>query len=426
MDKKINKILLWLIVGMLILPLLQYYTSVVFVKPLHGSYIKHQEPEFSIKGWFNNDFQKKFDSYYNQNFGFRSELVRLHNQLEYSLYNKVNANDVVVGKDNYLYEKHYIISYQGGDFIGRDSIYSRVEKIQTIYRELQKHQTELLVVIAPGKGWFYPEFIPDSMLSKRDTTNYEIYLEALNEAEIPLIDFNDLFLQMKDTSSIVIYPKTGIHWSQGIIPFVADSIFKKIESLINRDLPHIYWERTANVSRADKQDADIEKGLNLLLPLKVPPMNYPKITFEKFDQKSKPKAITIADSFWWQLFNLGVSKKVFDQGKFWYYYKQIYPDSFDKPLMVQDIDAKEDLYQTDIVVLMATETNLYKFPYGFENVLEAPISDSLFQAKVERLMRYIKTDEKWFEKIKQKAILNNIPIDSMLYLDAKYTVSNQK
>lgn len=425
MAKKTKNIILILIVVIFTLPLLQFYTDIVVVKKLHGYFKEENNPDFSLSGWFDNSFQTQYDLFFNQKFGFRDDFVRLHNQLDYSLFKELHANSVIVGKEEYLYEHNYIKSYLGEDYIGEDKIRSAVQNIDSIYQVLKEHQTEMLLIIAPGKGYFYPEYIPDAMMHDRGPTNYEGYINEIAKTDIPFIDFNHLFLQMKDTYSIVLYPKTGIHWSQGSIPFVLDSIIKKTEAILQKDLPNISYYYQPPVKKADEQDADIEKGLNLFFPLKIPPMTYPVVSFEKGEQYTKPKLISMADSFFWQFLNLGYINRVFSDLQFWYYYKQIYGTE-QKDLFIADIDSKKALFNADLVILMTTETNLYKFPFGFENALKSTKTSLKEQEeKIKEIMNNIKSDEKWYQSVKDKAETKNISIDSMLYLDAKYVFDLQ-
>jgi hypothetical protein len=46
--------------------------------------------------------------------------------------------------------------------------------------------------------------------------------------------------------------------------------------------------------------------------------------------------------------------------------------------------------------------------------------------KLKNTIEYIKSDEKWMKVIQEKAILNNIPLDSMILLDAKWVVEQEK
>lgn len=423
--EKIKKIGIIIIILALFIPLLQYHTHQVFVKNLEGEYQLSQQPDFSLTSWFTGDFQANYDNYYNDHFGFRSSFVRLHNQLQYILFHKVSAQRVVIGKNDYLYEQDYIDSYLGRDFIGSNKIRTKINRLTEIKEDLEKQNTKLLIVIAPGKGYFYPEYIPDSILQKRDTSNYEIYSQYLNETNIPFIDFNSLFMNVKDTSKVVLFPKTGIHWSQGSIPLVADSIIKKIESLLNKEMVEIKVDNVEHSYIADHQDSDIEKALNLALPIPIPLMTYPEVSFIN-NNAFKPKAITISDSFFWQLFHFGLHKSVFSYGEFWFYNKQIFIDTILMSDEVRYINPTERIQQSDIVILMATESNLDQFPFGFNQEYGQKVANNAeIDKKIKNLMKYIRSNEKWFEKIKNKAIDQGISVDSMLYLDARYSIISE-
>ena len=96
-------------------------------------------------------------------FGFRSTFIRLHNQLKYWIYNEFSANGVVIGKDRYMYEESYIKTYYGLDFKGNDTLLVMAEKLKRLQNILHKQNKLLLVVLAPGKGYFYPEYIPNDL-----------------------------------------------------------------------------------------------------------------------------------------------------------------------------------------------------------------------------------------------------------------------
>jgi hypothetical protein len=44
-----------------------------------------------LAGWINGDYQREKEKYFNDQFGFRNDFVRLHNQIGYSLFKKMNA-----------------------------------------------------------------------------------------------------------------------------------------------------------------------------------------------------------------------------------------------------------------------------------------------------------------------------------------------
>jgi len=430
MEKKLKIALLVLMALLLAIPITQFkYDLFVPSKKLNGSFKKEIKPDFSYESWFNGSFQQSFDKYFNQNFGFRNNLVRIHNQLNYSLFKKANTQGVIVGKNNYLFERSYIDSYTGVNFIGQKTIDKNVQQIQKIYQHLKEHNTELLIIIAPGKGSFYPEYIP-AYFKKHisDSTNYKNYREALAKTNIPLIDFNAYFMSIKDTVDFIIYPKTGIHWSQGVLPYIADSIIKKSAQILNQELNNIVIDQFDIITdTADKQDADIEHSMNLMYDIEKPRMNYPLWHYEQNASHTKPKMIAIGDSFWWQLFNSKISKEVFNKASFWYYYSSVFPQSFTKRLGIKDIDPLYEAEQTDLVIIITTEANLFKFPFGFQDILstKAVIIDSSFKARVKNLSNYIKTNDTWYNSIKSTAKRKKIPIDSALKIEASYTIKEE-
>jgi len=102
------------------------------------------------------------------------------------------------------------------------------------------------------------------------------------------------------------------------------------------------------------------------------PICYPTVNFIENNTSQKPQTIVVSDSFYWSMFNIGVGTKLFSLGGFWYYNQQIYPDSFEKSTMVKNQDIKSEILKNEVVVIMSTEANLPKFPWGFvDNSLAA-------------------------------------------------------
>lgn len=162
--------------------------------------------------------------------------------------------------------------------------------------------------------------------------------------------------------------QTGIHWSRYAEYIAADSILSYIETKYNHDLPNIILD-SVKTEDPSKRDIDLEGALNILFPLERDQVGVPYFHFEKRLNHDTIKPIVIADSFFWGMFNFGLIKSSFYDGKFWFYSKSIYPDSFNKTLNVKDIDVWEEINKSDMIIFMTTEANLYEFPFGFFNEL---------------------------------------------------------
>ncbi|HRZ21889.1 MAG TPA: hypothetical protein P5184_09485, partial [Bacteroidales bacterium] len=82
------------IVVVLFLPLFQKIVPVVGVKSLEGSYVLPEEPAFSFHDFFHGTFQDQYIPYFEQHIGFRPALVRLNNQIAFSVFDTALANGV--------------------------------------------------------------------------------------------------------------------------------------------------------------------------------------------------------------------------------------------------------------------------------------------------------------------------------------------
>jgi hypothetical protein len=423
-EKHIKTGLVAMFACMLLLPALQRNLPFKEVAQLNGAITKVDKPSFTWKTWFDGSFALAYDTYFNQDFGFRNYFVRLNNQLAFSIFGVPKAKNVIVGKQNYLFEENYIKAYYGTDYIGDSAITSNVKHLKFLADTLKSKNVDLIMVFAAGKGSFYPQFFPDKYKQTKGPTNYEAYLKHTKEAGLHVIDFNSYFLKAKDTSQYLLYPKTGIHWSSYGMVLVADSLIKYIEQLRNIDLPDIVIDSIEVTTDLRDSDKDIEGGMNLFFGIKNFPMAYPAFRYNE-QGKTKPKVMVVADSYYWGMFGKGLSDRVFNQGQFWFYNYEVYPDNYVKPTTVNQIDVAKIVQSQDVVILMATEATLNKFPWGFtENAIKAiknPFAnDPNFLKKILELEAGMRNSPKWLEAQIEKAKKRKIPLDSMLRLDAIY------
>lgn len=423
------------------------FTDFNLKHPLKGAVTYAVLPDFDIRSWFDGSFQQNFDKFVNDDIGFRPWLVRLRNQIAWSLFGKRYAAGVIKGKNNYLYELNYINAYNGVDFLGADTIRQRTLRIKQLSDKLEERGKTLLVCIAPGKGSFYPEFFPDNMPPKpTQETNYHYYLKMLKEHQVHVLDFNGWFLQMKNRSECILYPQYGIHWSYYGMILATDSLIKHVEQIRNIDMPNMVIGEIRKSQKLQPLDYDIARGLNLIFKLPTVPMCYPQFEWEDNTGKVQPQILAVSDSFYWSMEDIGIGTKSFSGGGFWFYNHEIYPTDSDKPLYTKTAGSKriEIIDKTDVIILMATEATIPRFSWGFvettladldsdkniidleeDRILENEIESAL-KNEIESMIRDIKTDKKWMKDIQKKAQGKRISVDSMLVLDAMWLINEQK
>jgi hypothetical protein len=362
-DPVIKKSIFLLLLTLLIASFLQSSFELVKLKPLKGAIVKPEKKTFYIEEWFSGGYQEYEEKYLNETFGLRNFFIRINNQLEFILFNNAKANGVIIGKENYLYEENYIKAYNGTDFIGYDSIYQRMQRIKYIQDTLAKLNKNIIIIFAAGKGSFYPEYFPEQYNIPKTPTNYQTYVALTKQMGISTIDFNKYFIENKKTSPYPLYPQYGIHWSYYASCLVTDSIIRFIEHTRNIDMPNLFWTEMEHGQPRDS-DKDIEDGMNMLFNLRSFEMYYPHVQFQSDSGKTKPNVLIVSDSFYWPMFNLGISN-AFTGSNFWFYNNQVYPEAVNGPISTSQLNIKDEIAKRDLIILMATDATLPNFGWGF-------------------------------------------------------------
>jgi len=93
-------------------------------------------------------------------------------------------------------------------------------------------------------------------------------------------------------------------------------------------------------------------------------MAYPIFHVSADSITTKVKVLAVSDSFYWGIESKGLSNQLYE-GSFWYYYEEIHPQSPDSPHRISEIDVKSEIEKKDVIILLSTDANLYKFAFGF-------------------------------------------------------------
>jgi len=340
--------------------------------PLNGAYTAIENPRFQVSTWTEGQFQSEKEAYIKQNFGFNTFFVKAYNQIQYSLYNQTGVQNVVIGQDNYLYDENYITAYYGLDFAGNKILSEKVEKLQKISDTLKSKNISLIVVLAPGKANYYPEFLPKENISpKKGITNYEVLSRKLNHTDINLADMQQWFLELKPKTKHPLFPRTGIHWSYFGECIVLDSLVKLVESIREINLPKISFDPIEKSYTMRERDDDIEKSMNLFFNIEDLKMSYPNLLITD-KNATKPSLLTIADSFYWGFFGTGAINQLFGDNQFWYYNDEIYKSNNPEVRKVKEINLIKEIEKNEVIIILSTDSNLRNFGFNFiENLYSA-------------------------------------------------------
>lgn len=372
--EKLSKFLFYLNFVLLCIPLVFGVLSFkVEWGKLDGAFHLRSKPAFSSYGWLKGHYQEDFDKYINDQVCFRNFFVRFNNQLLFSFFSKSNVTDLVIGKENVLYQKAYIDALLGYDNVHSDKVKLDVLKFKELNDIFKKQHKSLLLVIAPGKASIYPEYLPDSIkLNNEIESNYTKYIKELKNCGLPFFDAKQLILERKKKEKFPLFPRTGIHWSGYAVTLVMDTLCKFIEFESGFDLVN-FNSQLGTVTNKELRftDNDMGRSMNLLFPIEDWKMYYPNIVFEKNSNKFKPNLLSIGDSFNQSFFGFyPYFDEVFGKdSQFWYYNKVVdWPYSLrNKFINVNQLMVADEISKMNIIMIVTTEQNLSDFGFGFIN-----------------------------------------------------------
>ncbi|MDH4474370.1 MAG: hypothetical protein QE487_17325 [Fluviicola sp.] len=423
----LRKGLLVAIMIVLLFPLVQTLFPVFDLKPLDGVIEEAPRVELTVSNWLDESYQKSEEKYLTQHFGFREFLIRLHHQIDYTCFDKINAPAVFEGQNGYLYDRKHLDAYLGRDFIGDVLIKDQVTKLRFIQDQLAPYHKSVIVVLAPGKASFYPEFLPKGSATQGYYTNIRGYLNELKSQGINYIDLYHYLKNEKKKATYPLFAKYGIHWSHYGAALANDSITSYLEHLYGVEIVDNSWSGVS-LHPAYDTDIDLLVLLNLMKNPPLPEMAYPNIREIGVKERSKLPVLAIGDSYFW-----GIDRffsRCFSNYHFWSYNMEVFPESSYSAVATYQLDLKEQLAKHDVILILATDANLSDLGWGFidkaEKVLRDPATkrylNNNYNRKLEFLKQGMRGDKNWMGNIAKKAAEKHISLDSMLTLDAQWVL----
>ncbi len=441
MDKQRHHIIQFAcITAMLAAIVLQGFTGVVKLKPLspYTSNIVVEKQDLNFKTYWNGSYQDYLAQYARQKTGFREFFSRCYNQIAYSCFGKIANENVYKGSHHELYLKGALDDITGKLLVrdygtiehAKADAQKNVEETLTLIDSLRQHGTQFLFVFCPTKTAVYPENMPEAFKdSVSDFSLAEYYIELFKENNIPHIDFYNHFKTIKDSFPYPLYTRTGSHWSEATIPFVADSILKRLEAETGYRLPAIEVI-DPNLSRDySDQDGELETHIDLLLPLCKPKVSRPIFALSDTLGKDRPNLLVVGDGYCTPLQG-SCFVNAFNRWDFWLYNQTSISSrpELNWKYLNQLYGTAETLKEADIVIALYTSNYLLNYLSGFtQSALELyENGGTREQEAISAIIESIKNDPQWFSTIEQQAQERGISVEENLKQNAAYVYQMQK
>lgn len=171
---------------------------------------KKPESYFELKNYF-----KNFESFFNDNYGFRKTLISWHNKILDKIFNESPLSRVIEGSENWLFfdNQNSVLDVQGKAEISDELIDKIVAATIKNYQQAKENNIDYLLVIAADKTSIYPEFLPTYIKVSEDH-RIDKFLSKLKKTNpnFPILDLRKILLEAKKHETV--YHQTDTHWNR--------------------------------------------------------------------------------------------------------------------------------------------------------------------------------------------------------------------
>ncbi|MBO4327675.1 MAG: hypothetical protein J5950_10425 [Clostridia bacterium] len=153
---------------------------------------------------------------------FENEAVVFKNSVLYSVFGVSGNEQVIAGKDGWLFYAKTVDDYTGAGTLTDEEIEMIAAKLDKVRQYCAENGAEFCFVIVPNKNTVYPEYMPGYFRKTAEDTNYDKLLQKLSSIGADAPDLRQLFGNDAD-----LYYKTDTHWNAKGASVLSDYLTEK-------------------------------------------------------------------------------------------------------------------------------------------------------------------------------------------------------
>lgn len=214
--KKINKYL-WIIlfVVLFLTPLITYpvFRRVIKIPEIQNrTYVAR--PEVSLENY--TKFAGNLEDYFEDNLPYRDALIYLNTITTYELFGESTAEEVVVGKDDWLFYRDSLADYKRNNLYTLEELEEIKVNLEKSKKYLDAREIEFIVYIAPNKATIYGDAYLPNYIVKNDgisrTEQLVTYIREHTDITI-LFPSEELKFAAERNPEQALFYKADTHWN---------------------------------------------------------------------------------------------------------------------------------------------------------------------------------------------------------------------
>ena len=217
MSKKISKIIIIAFIALLLVPsagMLIFGASKAAANEIQAPLPK----ALNENGAINWDFLSGLCDWFDDRFFLRGKLSGAWAGINASLFKSSVEDDVIAGKNGWLYYAKSANDYQGV-LLSDAEIEKAAENLLAVQNYCEENGMKFLFCVAPNKNSLYPENMPSRYI-RGEGSNAKLLYGKLDEKGVNYANLHDVFSGCGE----VLYLKTDSHWNSRGAALAADAV----------------------------------------------------------------------------------------------------------------------------------------------------------------------------------------------------------
>ncbi|HMM12952.1 MAG TPA: hypothetical protein PKE03_12725, partial [Bacteroidales bacterium] len=168
----------------------------------------------------------------------------------------------------------------------------------------------------------------------------------------------------------LLFPRTGTHWSYYGAWLAADTLFRYLEQQWPGKITNVRLNALERRDVIRHPDDDIWLAMNMLTKVPAQNLAYPVVSFGHHPAR-RPKILVVGDSFYFNWQSDGFMQALSDGGEFWYYNKIRWDHQGAEIGLISPEERIQQALSHDIILIMITERFHQNFAWKFDEQLYA-------------------------------------------------------
>lgn len=288
---------------------------------------------FFINHKINKDFTQNFESWFNDNLGFREQIVKVSTYLQYHVFGKLAKSDTMLGKSNWLYytTPGIISDYQNMDLPSQKDLASWGGAVAKTNEYLKKNKIPFIYTLNVDKKTVYPENYPSSILKVTDISRTQLFLDYMKKnTSVDYFTPLETLTAAKKTEKVYYQNADNAHWNNAGAFLGYQDLMQHIRKylpgvrMLTKDdfnlVPRTIHTSVYNSVSFSEQDTayNLKKPTAHLVPNALDQLNliYPYLNYLYVNNNPKlPKIMVVGDSYFYS-FELPALAESFSQVTF--------------------------------------------------------------------------------------------------------------